>query len=193
MLSSGSADTLGAVGVEGCSSGGVDIGVTDARRAVSRGVTQNSTNTCYLATWTPRVSEFSVANKTMLRKDGLHVKKEEEKGFGMRREGYFHGAHRHTHTSIHWLSNQALKTTRLSVTIWKNLRRNRRARFGGLASVLSVPWKSASFGRGSGGSRRLRFRRWLLSGGVVWWGGCSRGVWGWLPCSWGYVESPTGG
>ena len=63
----------------------------------------------------------------------------------------FHGAHRHTHTSIHWFLNQALRTARLSVTIWKNFRRNRRARFGGLASVLSVPWKSASFGRGSGG------------------------------------------
>ena len=62
-----------------------------------------------------------------------------------------HGAHRHTHTSIHRLPNQALKTARLSVTIWKNFRRNRRARFGGLGSVLSVPWKSASFGGDSGG------------------------------------------
>ena len=58
----------------------------------------------------------------------------------------FRGAHRHTHTSIHGLSNQALRTARLSVTIWKNFRRNRRARFGGLGSVLSVPWKSAYFG-----------------------------------------------
>ena len=70
----------------------------------------------------------------------------------MRREAYvFHGAHRHTHTSIHGLLNQALRTARLSVTIWKNFRRNRRARVGGLGSVLSVPWKSASFWRDSGG------------------------------------------
>ena len=68
----------------------------------------------------------------------------------MRREACFHGAHRHTHTSIHGLLNQALKTARLSVTIWKNFRRNRRARFGGLGSVLSVQWKSASFGKDSG-------------------------------------------
>ena len=68
----------------------------------------------------------------------------------MRREACFHGAHRHTHTSIHGLINQAIRTARLSVTIWKNFRRNRRARFGGLGSVLSVPWKSASLGKDSG-------------------------------------------
>ena len=61
-----------------------------------------------------------------------------------------HGAHRHTHTSIHGLPKQALRTARLSVTIWKNFRRNRRARFGGLGSVLSVPWKSVSFGSDGG-------------------------------------------
>ena len=65
--------------------------------------------------------------------------------------GSFHGANLHTHTSIHGLLNQALITERLPVTIWKNFRRNRRARFGGLGSVLSVPWKSASLGSDSGG------------------------------------------
>ena len=66
----------------------------------------------------------------------------------------FHGAHRHTHMFIRGLSNQALKTARLSVTIWRKFRRNRRARFGGLGSVLSVPWKSASFGGTVGCSRK---------------------------------------
>ena len=88
MLSSVSADIRGAVGVEGCSSGGVDIGVTDARRAVSRGVTQNSTNTCYLATCTSRVSELPGTNKTRLRKDGLHVRKKNKK-VEMRRDTFF--------------------------------------------------------------------------------------------------------
>ena len=60
MLSSGSADTRGAVGVAGWSAGGVDIGWGPTHWVlVSRGVTQNSTNTCYLAVCTPRVSEFS--------------------------------------------------------------------------------------------------------------------------------------
>ena len=88
MLSSGSADTRGAVGVEGCPTGGVDIGVTDARRAVSRGVTQNSAHTCYLATCTSRVSELPGANKTRLRKDGLHVRKKNKKA-EMRRDMFF--------------------------------------------------------------------------------------------------------
>ena len=145
MLSSGSADTRGAVGVEGCSSGGVDIRVTDARRAVSRGVTQNSTNTCYLATCTSRVGELPGTNKTRLRKDGLHVRKEKKYESRDALGCVFHGAHRHTHTSIHGLLNQALRTARLLVTICKNFRRNLRARFGGLGSVLSVPLESASF------------------------------------------------
>ena len=63
----------------------------------------------------------------------------------MRQGTAFHGAHRHTHTAINWLPIQALRTELLPVTIWKKFRRNRRARFGGLGSVLSVPWKLASF------------------------------------------------
>ena len=60
MLSSGSADTRGAVGVEGWASGGVDIGWGPTHGVlVSRGVTRNSTNAYYLAIGTPRVSEFS--------------------------------------------------------------------------------------------------------------------------------------
>ena len=60
MLSSGSADTRGAVGVEGWASLGVDIGWGPSHGVlVSRVVTRNSTNTYYLAIGTPRVSEFS--------------------------------------------------------------------------------------------------------------------------------------
>ena len=57
MLSSGSVDTRGAVGVEGLASGGVDIGWGPTHVVlVSSGVKQNSANTCYLAIRTPRVS-----------------------------------------------------------------------------------------------------------------------------------------
>ena len=77
----------------------------------------------------------------------------------------FHGAHRHTNASMHGLLNQALRTARLSVTIWKNFRRNRRARFGGLGSVLSVPWKSVSFVRDSGGLLKAE----VPSVGVIGW------------------------
>ena len=58
---------------------------------------------------------------------------------------FFHGALQHTHTSIHGLSNQALRTERLPVTIWKEFRRNQRARLGGLVYLLSVSWKSTFF------------------------------------------------
>ena len=47
--------------------------------------------------------------------------------------------------SIHVLLNRAIRTERLLVTIWKKFGKNRRERFGGLGSVLSVPRKSASF------------------------------------------------
>ena len=54
MLSSGSADLWGAVGVAGWFPGAVDIGWGPTHGVlVSRGVTQNSTNTCYLALGTP--------------------------------------------------------------------------------------------------------------------------------------------
>ena len=115
---------------------------------VSRGVTQNSTNTYYLVLGTSWEASFPRANKTWVQKDGLIIKKKDSRCVGIR---MLYGAHRHTHTFIHGLPNQALRTARLSVTIWKNFLRNRRARFGGLGSVLSVPWKSASFGSDSGG------------------------------------------
>ena len=89
MLSSGSADFWGAVGVAGWSTGGVDIGWRPTHGvSVSRGVTQNSTNTNYLDVCTPRVSEFPEANKTRLRKDGLHVRKKNKKA-EMRRDMFF--------------------------------------------------------------------------------------------------------
>ena len=58
MLSSGTSDTRGAVGVEGWPSWGVDIGWTYARCACEKGVTENTTDTNYLAVCAPRVSEF---------------------------------------------------------------------------------------------------------------------------------------
>ena len=86
MLSSGSADTWGAVGVAGWSPGGVDIGWGPTHGVlVSRGVTQNSTNTYYLAIGIPRKLISRKGNKIRLRKDGLIM---EEKRFEMRRDTY---------------------------------------------------------------------------------------------------------
>ena len=64
MLSSGTSDTRGDVGVEGWVSGGVDIGGGLTHGVlVSWWVTQNSTRTSYLAVFTPRVSEFPERRK----------------------------------------------------------------------------------------------------------------------------------
>ena len=101
---------------------------------VSRWVTQNSAHTKYLTVCAPWVSEFSECRKNKgYVKDGLNTEGEKNSRCVERRKAMicFHGAHRHTHTFIHGLPNQALRTERLPVTIWKKFRRNRR--------VLSVP------------------------------------------------------
>ena len=82
------------------------------------------------------------------------------KVFVMRQVTVFHGAHRHTHICMHGLPNQALKTARLSVTIWKKFRRNRRARFGCAVEV--------GF---------LRVNAWLFPKGWDSFGGCCGHVW----------------
>ena len=63
MLSSGPSDTRGAVGVEGWPSRGADIRRLTHGVLVSRGVTQNTTNTNYLAVSTPVVGEFPECRK----------------------------------------------------------------------------------------------------------------------------------
>ena len=76
MLSSGSVDTRGAVGVGWCSTGGVDIGCGPTHGVlVSRGVTQNSTNTYYLAIGIPRKVISRKGNKMRLRKRRTNYRK----------------------------------------------------------------------------------------------------------------------
>ena len=77
MLSSGSADTRGAVGVAGWSTGGVDIGWEPTHGVlVSRVVTQNSTNTYYLASRYFLVSKFSEGQQNVGTKRRTDYKKE---------------------------------------------------------------------------------------------------------------------
>ena len=147
-ISAGTTDTLCAVGVEEWSSGGVDIGGGLTHGVlVNMGVTQNSTYTKYLTVCAPLVSGFSGCRKDKgYIKDGLDVKSEKTSGCVERRMTVvcFHDAHRHTHTFIHGVPNQALRTERLPVTIWKKSGGTDARDSGG--SVLSVPRKSASFG-----------------------------------------------
>ena len=148
---------LGTVGVEGWSSGGVDIGRTDTRVACEYGGhTERHNHELPGSIYSSGKRVPRMPKRQWYVKDGLNTKSEENSSCVKRRTTVicFHGAHRHTHTFIHGLLNQALRTARLSVTIWKNFRRNRRARCGGWGSVLSVPWKSASFGGTVGCSRK---------------------------------------
>ena len=88
MLSSGSADTRGAVGVGGCSPGGVDIGWGPTHGVlVSRGVTQNSTNTYDLAIGIPRKVISRKGNNMTLRTKRTDYEKKGKK-VEMRREAY---------------------------------------------------------------------------------------------------------
>ena len=84
-----------------------------------------------------------------------------------------YGAHRYTLTFINWLINQALRTERLPVTIWKKFRMNIGARFWGLWSVLSVTQQSGSFGGACGSSPKVDT---LLVVTASTWGTCVIGV-----------------
>ena len=114
MRASGSPEIRGDVWVEGWSSVGVDIGVTDARFACEYGGTRHTRNTRQTAV-------LVKVNSGWCRKS-QEVRKRQTEMVGIQKTWIcFHGAHRHTHTSIHGLHNQARKTERLLVTIWKKI------------------------------------------------------------------------
>ena len=139
----------GSRGVSGSSGSRDDIGWTDALGACELvGHTELHTHGLPVRLYSSGKRVPRMSKRQGYVKDGLNTERKRNPRCVEKREArYVFTAHIGIHIHpIHGLFNQALRTARLSVTIWKNLRRNRRARFGGLGSVLSVPWKTASLG-----------------------------------------------